>query len=131
MNKCEKFLVFGILQVHTSLCISDVSSFTKIFLQCILADEEQLERFKEKYAYLSEFYKLMEAIRGQNHTFSLGWKCNTCEAGKIIRSHSSSATSNLKKHISKCHPETLSSFLMLRDCNKISIPSNTVFIEKC
>ena len=73
----------------------------------------------------------MEAIRGQNNKFSFGWKCNACESGKIIRSHSSSATSNLKKHISKCHPEIFSSFLTLRECNKIITPSNTVFIEKC
>ena len=54
----------------------------------------------------------------------------TCDSGKIIKSDSSAPTSNLKKHISKCHPETLSSFLTLRDCNKLSIPSNTVFIQE-
>ena len=69
-------------------------------------------------------------ISGQNNKFSLRWKCNICDSGKIIKSDSSAPTSNLKKHISKCHPETLSSFLTLRDCNKISIPSNTVFIQE-
>ena len=72
----------------------------------------------------------MEAIRGPNNTFSFRWKCNKCESGKIIKSHSGSPTSNLKSHFKKCHPETLSSFLTLRDCNKISTPSNTVFIQK-
>ena len=68
-------------------------------------------------------------ISGQNNKFSLRWKCNLCESGKIIKSDSNAPTSNLKKHVSKCHPETLSPFLTLC-CNKISIPSNTVFNQE-
>ena len=83
-------------------------------------------KFKQKFEHLSEFFHLLEAIRGQkDNTFSLRWKCNVCESDKILKSDSISPTSNLKKHVSKCHPETLSSFLTLRDCKK----SNTVFIQ--
>ena len=72
----------------------------------------------------------MEAIRGPNNTFSFRWKCNKCESGKIIKSHSGSPTSNLKSHVSKFHLESISSFLTLRDCNKMSSSSNTVFIQE-
>ena len=66
----------------------------------------------------------MEAIRGPNNTFSFRWKCNKCESGKIIKSNSGSSTSNLKSHVSKFHLESISSFLTLRDCNKINSSSN-------
>ena len=73
----------------------------------------------------------MEAIRGQNNIISYRWKCNACDSGKIIRSGSTSPYSNLKQHISICHPENLNSFLTLRECNKINPPpGNTVFIQK-
>ena len=94
-------------------------------MQLILVDEGQLARFKQKFAHLSEFFHLLEAIRGQNNTFSLRWKCNVCELDKILKSDSISPTSNLKKHVSKCHPETLSSFLTLRDYKK----SSNAFIQ--
>ena len=97
----------------------------KIFLQWILADDEQqLMKLKQKFAHFSEFFHLLEAIRGQNNIFSLRWKCNVCESGKIIRSHSNAPTSNLKNHVSKCHPETFSSFYQL------STPSKNVFIQE-
>ena len=76
----------------------------------------------------------MEAIRGPNNTFSFRWKCNKCESGKIIKSHSGSPTSNLKSHVSKFHLESISSFLTLRDCNKINSSSNTIYsgnLNKC
>ena len=93
-------------------------------MQYIIADDDQLARFKQKLAHFSEFYNLMDAIRGQNNTFSLGFQCTSCV--KIIRANSRAPTSNLKSHISKCHPNILNSFLNLRGCNKIS----AVSIEK-
>ena len=58
----------------------------------------------------------MDAIRGLNNTFSLRWKCQSCDSE--IKSDSSSPCSNLKRHISKRHPENLNSFLTLREFNK-------------
>ena len=96
----------------------------------ILADDEQLMKFKQKFAHLSEFFNLSEAIRGQNNIFSLRWKCNICESGAIIRSASNAPTSNLKTHVSKCHPETFGSFLTLREYNKMSTSINPIFIQE-
>ena len=93
-------------------------------------DEEQLEKFKQKFAHLSEFFHLYEAIRGKNNVFSLRWKCNICESGQTIRSTSNAPTLNLKTHVSKLHPEHSSSFLTFREYNKISTSNNPVFVQE-
>ena len=96
----------------------------------IADDDEQIARFKQKFAHLSEFYDLLDAIRGLNNTFSLQWKCLSCDSEKIIKSDSSSPCSNLKRHISKCHPENLNSFLMLRESHKTLDKTSTLKIFK-
>ena len=106
-----------------------IISITEIILQWIFADEEQLEKFKQKFAHLSEFFHLYEAIRGKNNVFSLRWKCNICESGQTIRSTSNAPTSNLKTHVSKLHPEHSGSFLTFREYNKISTSNNPVFVH--
>ena len=107
-----------------------IISITEIILQWIFADEEQLEKFKQKFAHLSEFFHLYEAIRGKNNVFSLRWKCNICESGQTIRSTSNAPTSNLKTHVSKLHPEHSGSFLTFREYNKISTSNNPVFVQE-
>ena len=94
-------------------------------MQYIIADDDQLAKFKQKFTQFSEFYNLMDAKRGQNNTFSLEFQCTSCV--KIIRANSRAPTSNLKSHISKCHPENLNFFLSLRGCNKDKVG---VSIEK-
>ena len=107
-----------------------IISITEIILQWIFADEEQLEKFKQKFAHLSEFFHLYEAIRGKNNVFSLRWKCNICESGQTIRSTSNAPTSNLKTHVSKLHPEHSGSFLTFREYNKISTSKYPVFVQE-
>ena len=107
-----------------------IISITEIILQWIFADEEQLEKFKQKFVHLSEFFHLYDAIRGKNNVFSLRWKCNICESGQTIRSTSNAPTSNLKTHVSKLHPEHSSSFLTFREYNKISTSNNPVFVQE-
>ena len=97
----------------------------------ILADDEQLLKFRQKLAHLSEFFHLSEAIRGQNNIFSLRWKCKICQSDKIIRSASNAPTSNLKNHM-KRHPEILASFLTLREYNAYNKISTSIDIfRKC
>ena len=92
-------------------------------------DDVQLARFKQKFYHISDFFVLMDAIRGKN-SFQLAFECKSYEPGKIIKSNSRSPTSNLKAHISTTHPENLNSFLRLRECNKTNSQSSTVFIQK-
>ena len=96
------------------------------FCNIIIADDEELARFKQKFAHLSEFFELSDAIRGQNNTFSLGFQCKSCE-DKIVRAASSS-THNLTRHMKNCHPEVAEQFLTLRG-NKRNFSSTTVSIE--
>ena len=101
---------------------------TKIFLQWILADDEQLAKFKQKFAYFSDYFHLLEAIRGQHNNFSLHFKCKMCSEYKILKSDSRAPTSNLSKHIDRNHPELSGQFLtprysMPRGNNKFSAVS--------
>ena len=91
-------------------------------MQYIIADDDQLARFKQKLAHFAEFFNLLDVEKGKSiykgaATFSLGFQCTIC--GKNVRANSRAPTSNLKSHISKCHPEILNSFLNLRECNKV------------
>ena len=96
----------------------------------IIADdiEEVLARFKQRFAHFSGFFNLHDAEKGKNvykgsSTYSLGFQCTIC--GKNVRANSRAPTSNLKSHISKCHPEILESFLNLRDVyNKVNSSSS-------
>ena len=99
-------------------------------MQWLIADDEQLARFKQKFYHISDFFVLMDAIRGKNNSFQFAFECKVCEPGRIIKSNSRSPTSNLKAHISSTHPENLNSFLTLRECNKTSSTQSTVFIQK-
>ena len=111
-----------------SLCLVDLKK--NILKTFSIADDEQLARFKQKFYHISDFFVLMDAIRGKN-SFQFVFECKSgCEPGKIIKSNSRSPTSNLKAHISTTHPENLNSFLMLRECNKTSSGQSTVFIQK-
>ena len=92
-------------------------------------DDDQLAKFKKKFAHFSEFYYLMDAKRGQNNTYSLEFQCTNCV--KIIRASSRAPTSNLKAHISTTHTEYLNLFLTLRECKKTSSSqSSAVSIQR-
>ena len=91
-------------------------------------DDDQLAKFKRKFAHFSEFYYLMDAKRGQNNTYSLEFQCTNCV--KLIRASSRAPTSNLKAHISTTHTEYLNLFLTLRGCNKDKVSTATISIEK-
>ena len=97
-------------------------------MQYIIADDDQLAKFKQKFNNFSEFFNLMDVKRGQNDTFSLEFQCTSCV--KIIRANSRAPTSNLKSHISTTHPEYLNLFLTLRGCNKDKVSTATISIEK-
>ena len=86
-------------------------------------------KFKQKYDHISDFFDLMDAIRGKNNIFQLVFKCKSCEKNKILKSNSRAPTSYLKAHVAHCHPEILNSFLTLRECNKLSGPGS-LFIHK-
>ena len=102
----------------------------------IIADdiEDVLARFKHRFAHFSGFFNLLEAEKGKNvykgsSTYSLGFQCSIC--GKNVRANSRAPTSNLKSHISKCHPEILESFLNLREhYNKVSSANSTHVLIK-
>ena len=95
--------------------------------------EDVLARFKHRFAHFSGFFNLLEAEKGKNvykgsSTYSLGFQCSIC--GKNVRANSRAPTSNLKSHISKCHPEILESFLNLREYNKVSSANSTHVLIK-
>jgi len=85
-------------------------------------DDEQLARFKQRFDHFSEFFNLLASERGKNNGFNLQFKCNLCLSTKIVKSHSSSPTSNLSRHVDRCHPEMSGKFLTIRECNKMNIP---------
>ena len=113
-----------LLRLVNFLCFYSKIKIILIILQWILTGDEQLTKFKQKFAHLSEFFHLLEAIRERDNIFSLRWNCNVCESGNIIKSHSNAPTSNLKNHVSKFHPEAFCSFY------QISTPSKNVFIKE-
>ena len=92
------------------------------FCNNIVADDEQLARFKQRFDHFSEFFNLLASERGKNNGFNLQFKCNLCLSTKIVKSHSSSPTSNLSRHVDRCHPEMSGKFLTIRECNKMNIP---------
>ena len=92
----------------------------------IIADVEQLARFKEQFGHFSDFFHLLAAIRTQNNTFSLHFKCQLCESEKILKSHSRAPKSNLIKHMNHYHPELSAQFFT----PGVNNASNLVYIQK-
>ena len=92
----------------------------------IIADVEQLARFKEQFGHFSDFFHLLAAIRTQNNTFSLHFKCQLCQSEKILKSHSKAPKSNLIKHMNTCHPEHSAQFFTPRGPNSSTLNKNIV-----
>ena len=77
----------------------------------IIADaEDELTRFKQRFAHFSDFFELMDATksntvygRAKKNLYTLAFKCNLClqieQKEKILKSNTQAPYSNLKRHV--------------------------------
>ena len=69
---------------------------------------EEFNELKSNYEYLSEFFSLKSARKGEKGQFNLTFDCTKCS--KSPKSSSKSLTYNLRSHVKNCHNGILSKF---------------------
>ena len=67
----------------------------------VAVEKDDFDEAKSSYNYLSEFFTLEKASRGESGVLTLTFKCKNYL--KSCNSSSKAPTSNLGSHISHCH----------------------------
>ena len=74
-------------------------------------ENEDLQKFRDKFTYLKDFFELYEAKNNENGIFNFKFECVKCRPQKrLLKSTRQNAIANLRAHMKSIHAPILSKF---------------------